>query len=152
MNVVGHSLGGHLSIVAKRLFPSLFSESYSFNGANFSTASDDFFSDINDVLIKAGSTRRVAGSFSEIENAVTRVISESSEPGNDLSVVPSMITGGVKVGDELIINTEKNSHSISQILDSLMIQSLMQRMGLSHNEIDDIYNASAVIAEKTQQS
>ncbi|MCP4143737.1 MAG: hypothetical protein GY752_00480, partial [bacterium] len=154
IDVVGHSLGGHLAIVAKRLFPELINEVHTFNGANFNPFSEGFFTSVNEALEAVESDIRSADSFNEINANITRYISEDSAPGDDAEVVASAITGWIKPGQEILLRTEMNSHSVGQIADDLTIFKLLESLNpdLTMPVLTSLYDEVSSVAELTQET
>ena len=94
VTVTGHSLGGHLAALALRLFPSLFSEAFTFNAPGFdppltsSRLTDQFVG-----LIAAFAPAAPATSFESIADRIHTLQSESSAPGDDSELVSADLTG-----------------------------------------------------------
>ena len=65
---------------------------------------------------------------SSLAFTVHNLESEDSAPGDDQSVVASVFTGLNKLGQEQFVGTERNSHSIEQIMDALALQAVLYRL------------------------
>jgi hypothetical protein len=145
VTVTGHSLGGHLAALALRLFPSLFSEAFTFNAPGFdppltsSRLTDQFVG-----LIAAFASAAPATSFESVADRIHTLQSESSAPGDDAELVSADLTG-LPPSAETALATEKNSHSIDQIVDALAVQGLLSQLSpsLSLAQLARIYEAAS---------
>ncbi len=125
-SVTGHSLGGHLAALAARLFPTWFHHAVTFNAPGFDPLGSarltepllDLFADY---LPAPG-----AASFQALGEQLVTVISEGSAPGDDLSIVPSLALGTAALPSAMTVHTERNSHSIDQLMDDLALQSTFE--------------------------
>lgn len=84
---------------------------------------------------------------------IYNVESEDSAPGNDLSIVSSVITGSQVLGEEAFITTEGNSHLIEPLMDSLALQALIYSMNLSLSpgQIGRVFEAASNKGSDTQE-
>jgi Ca2+-binding RTX toxin-like protein len=145
VTVTGHSLGGHLAALALRLFPNVFAEAYTFNAPGFDPPlTSGRLTDPLVGLFAAFAPAPPAGSFLSVANRIHTLQSESSAPGDDAEFVSGDLTGRPPSG-ETAIATEKNSHSIDQIVDALAVQSLLARLApsLSLAQITQLYAAAS---------
>lgn len=149
--VTGHSLGGHLAALAARLFPNLISEAYTYNAPGYDPVTANiiglYLDRVNPVagavlgaignmglqltdefvdLAAKYLTVPPAANFSNLN--IHTLESEDIDNLPDINIVPSVITGAQVFGNETIVTTERNSHLIEPIMDSLALQSLLYRM------------------------
>lgn len=84
---------------------------------------------------------------------IYNIESEDSAPGNDLSIVSSVITGSQILGAETFITTEGNSHLIEPLMDSLALQALIYSMNstLSPAQIGRVLEAVSNKTADTQE-
>jgi pimeloyl-ACP methyl ester carboxylesterase len=170
IQVTGHSLGGHLATMAARLFPSLITEAYTYNAPGF---------DPNTVSVAAKLLLRfplgllVEGQqltdefvdlfaphlpetpdpdFSSITNY--NLESEDLVPGNDSSLVASIITGAGSLGEETFVTTEGNSHLMEPFMDSLSIQALLYSIddSLTLTDMTELYQVSANTMARAEET
>ena len=178
IKVTGHSLGGHLAAIAARLFPDLISDAYAFNapGCDPSTAdvvlaalalanplylyllptvagggakqlTEEIIHRIGDFLAAAP-----ALSFEALVPRIHSYESEDIEPGDDRNVIASRLTGR-ELGPVTKIAVEKNSHAMGQIVDSLSLQLLFERLGFSGQpQMEGLYHAAAPDAANAQEA
>lgn len=153
VTVTGHSLGGHLAALALRLFPSVFAEAYTFNAPGFDPplTSGRLTDEIVD-LFAAFAPAPPAASFASVADRIHTLQSESSAPGDDLEIVSGDLTG-VPASAETALVTEKNSHSIDQIVDALAVQALLSRLNpsLAPAQIAQLYQAASRQAGATDE-
>ncbi|HXF65554.1 MAG TPA: hypothetical protein VNK67_02490 [Burkholderiales bacterium] len=72
--------------------------------------------------------------------------SEDIAPGNDVSIVSSVLTGAQRLGPETFISTEANSHLIEPFLDGLALQALLYRLRnntFTYNDITRLLEVSS---------
>ncbi len=128
ITVVGHSLGGHLAALALRLFPQLFSQAVVFNAAGFdapgSRAVTEAFVQMLTPLLPAAPAADFAGFGARLQNFA----SESSAHGDDLSIVPSALTGIGRLPPVQVLRTESNSHGMDPLLDNVVVLALLERL------------------------
>jgi len=103
ITLTGHSLGGHLATFALCLFPDLFDQAVTFNASGFDPTTaeelglwshqltDEFLSELFGPLL----TKPYASTFGSLANRLHVLESEDTAPGNDRSLVSSILTGGV---------------------------------------------------------
>ncbi|MCW5575160.1 MAG: putative Ig domain-containing protein [Burkholderiales bacterium] len=167
IKVTGHSLGGHLAVLAARLFPDwIDSEVYVFNSAGIDPVAVNVADVLpalpgvladavlglaraslattlgSDVLFIDNSAQRATEQFIPILNGLTNTTalpaysditirnmeSEDSAPGDDLSVISSVLTGASGLGTETFVPVEINSHSIEQIVDALALHNFLAKL------------------------
>ena len=138
ITVVGHSLGGHLAAMATRLFSETFSSAVVFNSARY------------DPPTSAALTSTFLNLFSQFGatptaqfNNVSMFDSEDQTPGNDTSVVSSLIAGKL-YGPLANVTTEENSHVIEPFMDSLSLQALMCSMNSDMSSSDTGHVVEAI--------
>jgi len=128
ITLVGHSLGGHLSALALRLFPQLFTEAVAFNAPGFdppgSRSLTDLFVEFFSPLLPALPAADFAGFGARLLNVVSR----SSARDLDLALVPSVLSGNDALPPPTAVRTELNSHSIDQLCDDLGVLALLERL------------------------
>ena len=144
ITVTGHSLGGHLAAMAVRLFPGLIDQAITFNAPGFDPA---LSLELTDKFVELfGNFMSVAPAqiFADIEGRVTAIESENSAPGNDISVVSSLLTG-IPVGEEVLAHTENNSHSMDQLMDALAVHSLIATLNpaLDFSQLMRLYDGTS---------
>lgn len=158
ITVTGHSMGGHLAALAARLFPGLVSEAYTYNAPGFDPLSssligippeqltDEFVALFGDFLVTPPAT-----SFSTV--TIHGAESEDIAPGDDVSIVTGFFTGTAS-SNEVSIATEKNSHGIGQLVDSLGLQALLASMNgdLSLADMTVLYRAASNEIPNTQET
>ena len=154
VTLTGHSLGGHLATLALRLFPELFDKAVTFNAPGFDPVSlalttiqplcltDEFVN-----LFKPYLPQDPAASFNQLGNKLLVVESEDSAPDDDHSLVSSIFTGDAPKAEQFVI-TEKNSHSMSQLVDALAVQALIEKFNpaLSLEETGKLIQASEAVS------
>lgn len=151
--VTGHSLGGHLATMAIRLFPGLFSEAVTFNAPGFDPLSSLGLTDQFVSLLGGALGITPAASFGDIAFHITAIESESSAPGDDPSLVASLLTG-IPVGTEVLVHTENNSHSMDQLMDDLAVQSVVSSMnpGLGLVQLQQSYDGIGIDPGATNET
>ncbi|MBI2994129.1 MAG: putative Ig domain-containing protein [Gammaproteobacteria bacterium] len=152
LTVTGHSLGGHLSALAIRLFPELFDEAVIFNSPGFDPLSSAALTDAFIGLFANYLEYPPATSFADLSDRIFRIESEGSAPGDDISVVSSLFTG-TPVGVTTLIPTENNSHSMDQLMDALSVLSLLQTLSPDStiSDIANFYEAAAIQSGSTEE-
>lgn len=145
ISVTGHSLGGHLSALAVALFPDLFEEAFTFNAPGFNppTSAINFPMGGADqllALLKPYGAQPIA--VESISSKVHTFESEDLRTGDDGDVIAGNATGQ-PFSDEHYISTEKVSHDVGHMLDSLAVQAFMARLNpsLSDQETGVILDA-----------
>jgi Ca2+-binding RTX toxin-like protein len=128
ITLVGHSLGGHLSSLALRLFPGLFDAAVAFNAPGFdppgSRALTEAFVEFFSPLLPG----LPAADFTGFGARLLNVVSVSSARDLDLAIVPSALSGNDALPPPTPVRTELNSHSIDQLLDDLGVLALLERL------------------------
>ncbi|TAJ95665.1 MAG: hypothetical protein EPO31_01285 [Gammaproteobacteria bacterium] len=150
--VTGHSLGGHLAAVAAVLFPGLFDQAVTFNAAGFDPITSSSLTDEFIQLFSQLPGMETALGFADPALHIHTLESEDSAPGNDTSVVASVVTGQ-SASTETLIRTENNSHSMDQFMDALGVLSLIEALNpdLPPAEIDNLYDAIFNISGETEE-
>ncbi|MFY9316421.1 MAG: calcium-binding protein [Burkholderiales bacterium] len=145
---VGHSLGGHLAAMARRLFPEIFASAVIFNAPGYDPVTSEKLTGAYLNLFRQFGANPVPA-FSQI----TSLISEDTVPGDDISIVPSIITG-TRYGTDLLVTTELNSHVIEPIMDSVAPQSLLYSMNasLSLDDAGKVLKAATNTAGKSDEA
>ncbi len=64
----------------------------------------------------------------QIAGRLHSLASESEAPGDDHSVASSTLIAGKPASDHVFVTTEANSHSMSQLVDALGVQALLERL------------------------
>ena len=135
VTLTGHSLGGHLATFALRLFPDLFDQAVTFNAPGFDPTTaeglglwahqltDEFLSELFGPVL----TNPYATTFNDLASRLYVLESEDTALTDDTSLVSSILTGGVP-NAETFVTTEKNSHSMSQMVDALGVQALLETL------------------------
>ena len=141
ITVTGHSLGGHLAAFARRLFPTLITEAYTYNAPGFDPATSVKLADEFVALFTPFLPGLPKATFGELNIATFR--SDDLAPGNP-AVVSSVITG-TPPSTPSYITTEQNSHGIGQIVDSLALQSVFGRMdtGFTDDKVRALFDAAS---------
>ena len=167
--MTGHSLGGHLAALAARLFPELISDCYTYNAPGFDPNSANIVTTAVTALVNpalaglivatGGASLKLtdefvglvgnylpsspASSFGQV--SIHNLESEDIAPGNDASVVASIITGAGSLPSETFIPTERNSHMIEPFMDSLSMQSVLYRMktDITGSQIETLFKATS---------
>jgi len=168
INVTGHSLGGHLAALASRLFPSLIEDYYTYNAPGFDpssanvsvvlvallnpklaaliTATGGTALKLTDEFVTlAGNWLPVPPANSFSQDSIYNLESEDIAPGNDRSIVASVITGAQNLPPETFIPTERNSHMIEPFMDSLSLQAVLYRMkpDITIAQIENLFRAAS---------
>jgi pimeloyl-ACP methyl ester carboxylesterase len=105
ITVVGHSLGGNVAAMATRLFPALFDQAVVFNSARYNPISSAQKTDELLNLFSYWGLSPTAGF-----DRVVMYDSESQAPGNDISIVSSLLTGQL-YGPRTLITTENRGQT-----------------------------------------
>ncbi|MES9879788.1 MAG: calcium-binding protein, partial [Sedimenticola sp.] len=136
LTVTGHSLGGHLAGMAVALFPDLFTKAYTFNAPGYNPPSS--------LLVQPGGADKLLDLFRQfgespadvtsISEKVVTLESEDAIPGDDGDGISGNITGQ-PFSTEEYITTEKVSHDIGHLMDSLALQSLMGMMRFANDPL-----------------
>lgn len=146
--VVGHSLGGHLAAIARRLFPELFGSAVIFNAPGY-----DPLTSLPGKTTAFIELFRSFGANPAVDfTNVTSLISEDTVPGDDATIVPSVLTG-TRYGVDIPVRTELNSHVIEPFMDSLGVQALMSLMSgnLSAGDLGKVLDAFSVTAAESDE-
>ncbi|HWQ37442.1 MAG TPA: putative Ig domain-containing protein [Burkholderiales bacterium] len=79
---------------------------------------------------------------------------EDSLPGDDASLVASIVTGAGALGESTRVGTEINSHSIEQLMDALALQALFYRLDntLTLARIKELSDAAQNIAGRSEET
>lgn len=150
--VVGHSLGGHLAALALRLFPGRFEVGVAFNAPGFDPPASLALSDALVELFTPFLPAAPAAGFAGLP--LQNVIGESSVPGDDLSVVPSFLTGNGALPAPTTARTELNTHGIDPLMDDLGVLALLERLGptLDRPTLFGLYDAASARAGATNET
>ena len=149
ITVTGHSLGGDLADLATRLFPGLFTESFTFNAAGTDPLSsaemtDEFLA----LFVQFDYGDTPAGSFDA--SRIHTYQSESSVPGDDWEFVSADWTG-VSASPEVELPVEFNSHAVGQIMDATGLQSVPATLD-SSVRLEDIARLYASASENVDRT
>ena len=129
ITLTGHSLGGHLSAFAQRLFPQLFDQTVTFNAAGFDPIGSSGWTDELVTMFGQYLSVSPAASFDDLSDKIITIEAEDTTPGDDTDIVAG-ITGEPPT-QETFVTTEMNSHSMDQLLDALGVQSLLEALNPS---------------------
>ena len=181
ISVTGHSLGGHLAALAARLFPGIVAEAYTYNAPGYDPSSADPLLLLNpafatyiagllgpeaafllgaqkltDELIGLFGQYLPQGAAPSFSNLTIHTLrSEDLAPGDDVGVVtPDRIKfTGTSFSPPQDIVTEKNSHSMSQLVDSLSLQTLLHRLDatLTDASMRALYGAASSDIPNSQE-
>ncbi len=127
ITLTGHSLGGHLAAFAQRLFPELFDQTVTFNAPGFDPISSRGWTDEIVAMFDDYLSVSPASSFESLSDRLFTIESEDTVPGDDADGVAGSLTGTAATS-ELYLTTEKNSHSMSQMVDALGVQALLEML------------------------
>ncbi len=152
ISVVGHSLGGHLAALALRLFPGRFEAGVAFNAPGFDPPASLALSDALVALFTPFLPAAPAAGFAALP--LRNVIGESSAPGDDLSVVPSFLTGNGALPAPTTVRTELNTHGIDPLMDDLGVLALLERLAptLDRPTLFALYDAASARAGATNET
>jgi Ca2+-binding RTX toxin-like protein len=86
-----------------------------------------------------------ASSFAEVASRTYTIESENLAPGNDASAVAGVFTNAQSLPPETFITTERNSHLIEPMMDSLAMQALLYRLNsdLTLTQITALYEGAS---------
>ncbi len=128
ITLVGHSLGGHLSALALRLFPGLFDAAVAFNAPGFDPPGSRNLTEVFVEFFSPLLPGPPAAGFTGFGARLLNVVSQSSARDLDLAIVPSVFSGNEALPPVTPVRTELNSHSIDQLLDDLGVLALLERL------------------------
>lgn len=176
ITVTGHSLGGHLAGLAGRLFPDLVKEAYTYNAPGFDPETVNVLGSLLALLnpeirvlisLTGGVAMKLTGEFVDLLGnylptppaasfalaTIHNLESEDLDPVNDPSLVASIISGTQVYGEETFVTTERNSHLIEPLMDSLALQALISRMNpaLKLPDVSQLLNAASNNIADTQE-
>jgi hypothetical protein len=138
VTITGHSLGGHLAAIGQRLFPNLFDSTVTFNAPGFDPLVGVSTTPIGPIIsLGARATDEFVNTLfapylsppplADFGN-ISVMVSEDSSPINDPSAVSSCLVTGTQPGPQQPITTERNSHMIEPLMDSLAVQALLEQL------------------------
>jgi pimeloyl-ACP methyl ester carboxylesterase len=147
IDVTGHSLGAHLAALTTRLFPALVNEAVVFNSPGYDPATAGTIirgvtpavGGISSAVLSAlGPAQRLTDEVmlmfrqylpgvGDFFGGVTSLESEDIAAGDDFDLVSGQLTG-TPFGAEQSVAVEKNSHGMSQIVDSLTLQRMFYQL------------------------
>ena len=83
--------------------------------------------------------------YQDVIGRVHSLESENLAPGDDRSAVAGILTNAQALGGETLIATERNSHLIEPLMDSLGMHALLYRMneGLAMTDVSRLYEAAS---------
>ena len=134
VNIVGHSLGGHLTLMAALDYPGLVNQVYTFNGAGI-TGLDSFYN----LVLRPFFSDQAAAELDYLSNRTTNVY---AEPGFEVTRSPLWFS---YIGTPLPLFIEKqggdasiDNHFMSFLVDALSVNRVLSLMGqeLSLEQID----------------
>jgi Ca2+-binding RTX toxin-like protein len=145
ITLVGHSLGGHLSALALRLFPQLFEQAVAFNAPGFDPPGSRHLTDVFVEFFSPLLPGPPAADFTGFGARLLNVVSQSSARDLDLAIVPSVLSGNDVLPPVTPVRTELNSHSIDQLLDDLGVLALLERLAptLPRVELFELFDAAS---------
>lgn len=131
LTVTGHSLGGHLAALAVALFPDTFTSAYTFNAPGYNPISSVLqlggMDGLLDLFKPYGANPLTAES---IANRVITLEAEDAIPGDDFEIVSSSLTG-TPFSSETYITTEKVTHDIGHMTESLALHAMLAKLDSS---------------------
>ena len=147
LTVTGHSLGGHVAAIAVALFPEVFTSAYTFNAPGYDPVSSTLqFKGADGLLALFNDYGAHPIPISSISNRVTTLESEDVIPGDDAEIVSSRITG-TSFSPKIHVSTEKVTHDVGHMVESLALQVLMVKLDASMTK----EKASNILAAITAQ-
>jgi len=125
LTVTGHSLGGHVAALAVALFPETFTQAYTFNAPGYNPLSSqgvqpEGVNGLLNLFKQFGANPLTVGSSTFTDRVIT-LEAEDAIPGDDNEVVSSSATG-TSFSPEVYITTEKVTHDIGHMTESLALQ------------------------------
>lgn len=125
LTVTGDSLGGHVAALAVALFPELFIKAYLFDAPGYNAPTSTLIQPEGvDGLLALFSPWASPVTVESIKQRIILLEAEDSSPGDDAEVVSSNGTG-TPFSDERYVITEKVTHGIGHLMDSLAVQALL---------------------------
>jgi Ca2+-binding RTX toxin-like protein len=129
LTVTGHSLGGHLAAIAVALFPDQFTTAYTFNAPGYDPLSSFLYGaeSGDSALALFGEFGTAPLALSSISERVITLEAEDAIPGDDGDGVSGKLTG-TPFSPERFITTERVTHDIGHLMDSLALQALFAKL------------------------
>ncbi len=154
LTVTGHSLGGHLAALAVALFPDTFQVAYTFNapGYNPPTSRGGNPGGANALLNLFTSYGALPLPVESISSRVATLESEDVIPGDDGDAISGDVTG-TPFSPERYITTEKVTHDIGHLTESLGLHALMEHMqpDISKEEVTSVLSAMTAKTGETYE-
>jgi len=131
LTVTGHSLGGHVAALAVALFPETFTTAYTFNAPGYNPLSSlgvqpEGVNGLLNLFKQFGANPLTVGSSTFTDRVIT-LEAEDAIPGDDNEVVSSSATG-TAFSPEIYITTEKVTHDIGHMTESLALQFMFTQL------------------------
>lgn len=156
VTVTGHSLGGHLSLLAARLFPHLFDHAVTFNAPGFDTPTSHGLTDRLVAWLRESGFAPNATNFASL--STTNLQAESSGPGflvDDLDPIADL--GTMPNGKQQVL-IEVSTHSQDQFMHDLGVHALLERMlsgnggAITFDDTNALFAAASSIQANTSET
>ncbi|MSQ68323.1 MAG: hypothetical protein EXR83_09040 [Gammaproteobacteria bacterium] len=149
VTVTGHSLGGHLAVLALRVFPQVFAQGVAFNAPGFDRIGSAQLTDAFVARAALLGASAPAPDFHGLAGRLSNIVSESSSHDNDVAIIPSALTGFARLPAPILVRTELNSHGMDPLMESLAVLATLESLGpdLSPAALEAIFDAAATQPE-----